>query len=84
MHPALYAFASKRHVRRKSCTNKKRFDTLADAERAVGYMKMNRGGLSDGRYGNMSVFDIHAYRCDYCGKHHVGHLPFRKSGKERK
>lgn len=84
MHASMFWFASKRHVRRKSCTAKKRFDTIEDARRAVGYMKMHKGGTTDHRHGNFSVFDIHAYECDYCGKYHVGHKPFHKSGKERK
>lgn len=62
-------FASKRNVRRKQCTLKRRYESREGAERAVDRMHIN-GYSFDGRHG---WFEIHAYKCDYCGSWHVGH-----------
>lgn len=62
-------FASKRNVRRKQCTLKRRYDNQQEADHAVDRMHMN-GYAFDGRHGWSA---IHAYKCSYCGGWHVGH-----------
>jgi hypothetical protein len=55
--------ASKRRIRRKSCTNKRRHATQGDAKRAVAVMIRTK---PDGRR-------IVAYSCGFCGGWHIGH-----------
>lgn len=57
--------ASKRHQRRKQCGDKKRHATAAEALDHIQYLRRNhkaRGALN-------------AYRCQWCGGFHVGHVP---------
>jgi hypothetical protein len=54
--------ASKRRLRRKRCTNKKRYPDRESAGLAV--MVMKRKGKQLGLYG-----------CGNCGGFHLGHLP---------
>ena len=54
--------ASKRHLRRRACEGKKRYDTEEDANRAADYIFT---------YQHDDRADV--YRCDHCGAFHVGH-----------
>lgn len=57
--------ASKRHIRRKACENKRSYPTLADAINAsIGLRK---------RTGDKTT----AYRCPFCGQYHHGHTTSR-------
>jgi hypothetical protein len=55
--------ASKRHVRRRECGDKKGFSTLDEA------MEARRKAQRQGRNW------ITHYRCKWCGKYHIGHTP---------
>ena len=55
--------ASKRRLRRKSCEGKAKHDTKDNAVVAIKVLVRNRGHQGQ----------LHAYRCDFCGKWHVGH-----------
>lgn len=57
--------ASKRAIRRKACTGKRRYGTQADARRAISQLTRARGwqGL------------LVPYRCKFCGGFHFGHPP---------
>jgi len=55
--------ASKRKQRRKACDGKKRYDTHEEA-------------LSDAIYlQRRDRYPMRAYPCQFCGGHHVGHMP---------
>lgn len=55
--------ASKRNQRRKGCDGKKRYATHEEALRDAVYLQ-RRGHVH-----------MRAYRCQFCGGHHVGHMP---------
>lgn len=53
--------ASKRRIRRNSCTGKQRHDTQTEAvKHCISYLR-RCGGL------------MHTYKCRFCGAWHVGH-----------
>ena len=54
--------ASKRRLRRNKCTGKAAHDTYENALIAI--KKTNGSGLL-------------AYKCSFCGKYHIGHMPYR-------
>ena len=54
--------ASKRRLRRNKCLNKVQHDTYDNA--MIALRKTNGTGLL-------------IYKCEYCGKYHVGHLAHR-------
>lgn len=54
--------SSKRRIRRKQCTRKKRYDYMAEA---VWVAKQLRA----------KGHKVRAYRCTFCGGWHVGHTP---------
>jgi cytochrome c5 len=54
--------ASKRHIRRKACGNKVRYDKKS-AKQAAYFAKRRTGDF------------IVAYHCQYCGGYHIGHVP---------
>lgn len=57
--------ASKRRIRRKSCTGKQRYASELDARRGLfGLRRAGIGGLVP-------------YRCAFCSAFHVGHPPRR-------
>ena len=58
--------ASKRRLRRKACSGKIAYKTLADAMGARNSMIK--------RFGLRKV--ISAYKCEYCGMYHIGHTPY--------
>ena len=55
--------ASRRHLRRKACEGKLRFDSLDEAE-----LYAHRANVLHGNYP-----PIHGYRCPHCGSFHTGH-----------
>ncbi|PKN07902.1 MAG: hypothetical protein CVU73_10915 [Deltaproteobacteria bacterium HGW-Deltaproteobacteria-8] len=55
--------ASKRRQRRKACDGKKRYPTHDEALHDAMYLQRRDG------------FHMRAYRCQFCGAHHVGHMP---------
>ena len=57
--------ASKRRIRRASCTGKVRFDSAQAAQQAAYAACRRTGGW------------IVAYGCKFCGGHHIGHPPAR-------
>lgn len=52
--------ASKRRVRERSCTQKKRYATATEAQRAFLHT------LTPGEY-------VRPYRCGFCSQFHLGH-----------
>ena len=54
--------ASKRRQRRKTCTGKCRYATLAEAQAARWRSSHYRGQAG-----------LNVYRCRYCGGYHLGH-----------
>lgn len=56
--------SSKRAIRRHSCTKKIRFSSM---EKAIEFMK-SRGNNKN---------EV-AYKCEFCGGYHFGHLPGKK------
>lgn len=59
--------ASKRRQRRKQCTGKNRHPTADGAQIELYLIRK--------RYGHQGQMGI--YRCPFCGKYHVGHIPGR-------
>lgn len=60
--------ASKRRIRRKQCSNKRRYATRLEAE---GTMKeVIRKGKKHGGW-------LNVYSCRFCGGFHFGHAPKR-------
>lgn len=57
--------ASKRHIRRRSCQNKRRYETHGEAMYQT--IKMNR---------NRNDKDVRPYHCYLCNGWHVGHPKF--------
>lgn len=55
--------ASKRHIRRKACGRKTRFDKQSAKTAAF---------LARRRTGDIIV----SYHCQNCGSYHIGHVPF--------
>lgn len=55
--------ASKRHLRRKSCSGKARYTRAQDAQHAAAAA------------GRRTQEWIVAYGCPFCGGHHIGHPP---------
>lgn len=60
--------SSKRHMRRRACENKKRYESVEDASHAS--RKMRRA-FEGGTWA--------AYRCPFCGGWHVGRRDRRSS-----
>jgi hypothetical protein len=58
--------ASKRHLRRRSCEDKVRFESLASASAALrrAYRREYRAPMT-------------TYRCKFCGGWHYGRIPGR-------
>jgi hypothetical protein len=63
--------SSKRQLRRKACTRKRRYQTRQAADIAA-----RRTNNRDGR--------LVAYKCDFCGGFHVGHSRAARSANRRK
>lgn len=61
--------ASKRHIRRKSCDGKRRYDTMVAAQ------------VTARRATERTQSKLNAYRCTNCGGFHIGHAPVRVSVK---
>lgn len=57
--------SSKRALRRRQCTGKQRFDSEADAIRAIRSLVRTQGHSGH----------ISPYRCRFCGGFHFGHTP---------
>ena len=55
--------ASKRRIRRKSCTSKKGYDTIGEAKHAIWQLRQSTG--SRDWYNH--------YHCKFCKKIHIGH-----------
>ena len=66
--------ASKRHLRRKACTGKVRYETAQAAQHAA---------TAACRRANAWIV---AYGCRFCGGHHIGHPPrhVRQSIRDRR
>ena len=56
--------SSKRNVRKKSCSNKEKYETSNSAWREIRYIYDN-DKKRDGR--------LHPYKCIFCKKYHIGH-----------
>lgn len=65
--------ASKRRLRRRSCLNKERYETLPEAQTAA--------YTASGRFNSRML----PYKCEWCSGFHKGHPParIRKAIKER-
>lgn len=61
--------SSKRHLRRRSCEGKVAYESQVEAARQAGLVRRAHQGGSWA-----------AYRCDFCGKWHVG----RPSARQRR
>lgn len=61
--------ASKRRIRRNSCTGKRRYESAAQARAAISGL-LRRKGYQD---------YLQAYPCRFCGGYHFGHPPKKKS-----
>lgn len=59
--------ASKRRIRRRSCQNKRRFDTKEQAGGVLGYLK--RRGVMDRQ--------TEIYPCKFCGGYHLGRVTYK-------
>ena len=57
--------SSKRRIRRKSCSGKFQYKSVADGQTAIGHLKKNTG--------DTSRFNV--YKCQFCKQYHVGHAP---------
>lgn len=57
--------ASKRAIRRRSCSSKVRHESAQDAQRAIGF--------SHHKFGYQGFMT--AYPCQFCGGWHIGHPP---------
>ena len=57
--------SSKRSLRKKSCDGKQKYDTQSKAELAAKIVGKNIGGQW-----------LTAYKCEFCGKYHIGHPPY--------
>jgi len=55
--------ASKRHVRRKSCTGKIKYESKEDAVIKTIIIKRKTGEK------------LNAYKCKFCKRYHIGHKP---------
>ena len=62
--------SSKRRIRRRSCTGKKRYTTGAAAQAAISSLHHRKG-----YQGYMQV-----YRCSFCNGYHFGHPPRNLGG----
>lgn len=60
--------ASKRHVRRKACVNKRKY-----ASKEIAESNRHRLIKSEGYSGHITT-----YKCTFCGKWHIGHTPVDK------
>ena len=60
--------SSKRHIRRKSCTGKRRHVSADDGFRHIAQLHSSKG-----YQGHMNV-----YRCAFCRFFHVGHAGARR------
>lgn len=58
--------ASKRRLRRKACSGKRRYATAIEAEQAIRRL----------RYETKTLARMNAYRCPFCNKFHIGHTPY--------
>ncbi|MBS3903582.1 MAG: hypothetical protein KGZ30_04405 [Anaplasmataceae bacterium] len=64
--------ASKRRIRRNSCTGKKRYETSQQARSAAHHKSLELH------------HDIHAYRCHFCSGYHIGHHNLSSGAKVRR
>jgi hypothetical protein len=68
--------ASKRRIRRRSCTNKKRYSTRLGAELTAAkfnpHFEKNDGRRKD------------VYYCNFCGGYHIGTSPINKTHEKRR
>ena len=62
--------SSKRRIRRRSCTGKKRYTTAPAAQAAISSLHHRKG-----YQGYMQV-----YRCSFCNGYHFGHPPRNLGG----
>lgn len=62
--------ASKRRIRNRACSRKKRHDTATAAKKEMNRLVRFRR-IDDGV--------LHVYRCPWCSGWHVGHKPIQKS-----
>ena len=60
--------ASKRRIRRKACTGKRRYTSAADALQAIKSLQHNKGWQGY----------MQPYLCPFCNGYHFGHPPKRK------
>lgn len=57
--------ASKRRLRRKACEGKVRYKSSKSAHNEA----MRRSRMTGHR--------LNSYRCEFCGGHHIGHMPYK-------
>lgn len=59
--------ASKRRLRRKMCTRKKRYTTQQEGWNQIWHIRQEkkRAGIPGGQ-------QLHVYKCDFCGGWHIG------------
>lgn len=61
--------ASKRRIRRNSCTGKRRYESASQARAAISGLFRRKGYQGY----------LQAYPCRFCGGYHFGHPPKKKS-----
>ncbi len=57
--------ASKRRIRRRSCSSKIRYSTEQAAQQAKSDLRSRKPGR----------ISMHYYKCKFCGGFHIGHMP---------